>query len=94
MIFGESGSRCCVVNGAAARTCQVGDQIIVCSSTYVNEAQIAGLRPKILAFDRNNHIIDRLTYSVTRDSAERYCFEIRDEEGDVKPVPLRTADSN
>lgn len=94
VIFGEPGSRCCVLNGAAARTCQVGDQIIVCSSAYVDEAQIVRLRPIILAFDRNNHITDRMTYSVTRDGAERYGFEIRGEAGDVRPRPLRTADSN
>ncbi|MBR0713854.1 aspartate 1-decarboxylase [Bradyrhizobium liaoningense] len=94
VIFGQAGSRCCVLNGAAARTCQVGDQIIVCSSTYVNDAQIAGLRPKILAFDRNNHIVDRLTYSLTRDDAERYRFEILGEAGDVKPIPHRTMESN
>ncbi|MCK1394421.1 aspartate 1-decarboxylase [Bradyrhizobium sp. 1] len=94
VILGEPGSRCCVLNGAAARTCQVGDQIIVCSATYVDEAQIVQLRPKILTFDRDNHVSDRMTYSVTRDGAERYCFEILGEEGEVKPIPLRTADSN
>jgi len=94
VIFGERGSRCCVLNGAAARTCQVGDQIIVCSSTYVDETQVVRLIPTILTFDRNNHITERMTYSVTRDGAERYCFEIRGEAGDVKPIPLRTAESN
>ncbi len=79
VIFGAPGSRCCVLNGAAARTCQVGDQIIVCSSTYVDEAEIVRLKPRILTFDRDNHVSDRMTYSVTRDEAERYCFEILDD---------------
>lgn len=94
VIFGARGSRCCVLNGAAARTCQAGDQIIVCSSTYVDETQIVRLRPRILTFDRNNHIADRMTYSVTQDGAQRYCFEILGEAGDVKPIPLRAAESN
>jgi aspartate 1-decarboxylase len=34
VILGERGSRCCIVNGAAARTCQRGDELIVCSSIY------------------------------------------------------------
>ncbi|MBR1130912.1 aspartate 1-decarboxylase [Bradyrhizobium iriomotense] len=90
VMFGAPGSRCCVLNGAAARTCQVGDQIIVCSSTYVDEAQIVGLSPKILIFDGNNDISERITYSVTRDGAERCCFAILGEAGDVKSIPLRT----
>ena len=27
VIFGAVGSRCCILNGAAARTCQIGDQL-------------------------------------------------------------------
>lgn len=94
VIFGARGSRCCVLNGAAARTCQVGDQLIICSSSYLDEQRIVGLRPKILTFDRSNEIADRLTYSVTSDAAGRYGFEIIGETGDVKPLPLRTAVSN
>src|SRR5215210_7113755 len=29
VIYGEPGSRCCVLNGAAARTCQVRDEVII-----------------------------------------------------------------
>src|SRR5690606_31511162 len=28
VIYGERGSRCCILNGAAARTCQRGDEVI------------------------------------------------------------------
>ncbi len=93
VIFGARGSRCCVLNGAAARTCQVGDPIIICSSMYIDEAKIVRVKPKILAFDRNNQVTDRLTYSVTRDHAEHYSFEIMGETGDVKSIPLRAAES-
>lgn len=94
VIFGARGSRCCVLNGAAARTCQVGDQLIICSSSYLDEQRIVELRPKILTFDRSNEIADRLTYSVTSDAGGRYGFEIMGETGDVKTLPLRTAVSN
>jgi aspartate 1-decarboxylase len=94
VIFGARGSRCCVLNGAAARTCQVGDQLIICSSLYLDERRIVELRPKILTFDRSNQIADRLTYSVTSDAEGRYGFEIVGETGDVKTVPLSTAESN
>ncbi|MDA9465099.1 aspartate 1-decarboxylase [Bradyrhizobium sp. CCBAU 53415] len=94
VILGERGSRCCVLNGAAARTCQVGDQLIVCSSSLLDEQRIVELRPKSLTFDRSNLITDRLTYSVTSDAAGRYGFEIVGELGDIKALPLRSAESN
>src|SRR5688500_10485600 len=47
VIYGERGSRCCVLNGAAARTCQVGDQIIICSSSYLGEDRIKETSPRI-----------------------------------------------
>jgi aspartate 1-decarboxylase len=82
MIFGNSGSRCCILNGAAARTCQVGDQIIICSSIYLDERGIVDLKPKIIAFDRDNRIIDRLTYAISSNASGRYRFEITGEAGD------------
>lgn len=64
----------------------------MCSSTYVNETELVQLRPKILTFNRDNHVVEFLNYSVTRDDAEGCCFEILGEWGDVKSVPLRTAE--
>ncbi|MCK1743455.1 aspartate 1-decarboxylase [Bradyrhizobium sp. 139] len=92
VIFGARSSRCCVLYGAAARACQVGDQLIICSSSYVDEQRIVELKPKMLTFDRSNRVADRLTYSVTSDDAGRYGFEIIGQTGDVKVVALRTAD--
>ena len=90
VILGERGSRCCVLNGAAARTCQPGDQVIICNSVYVAEGEIVSLRPRVLTFDGDNHVTGRLTYEVTRDDDGEYRFAIRDESGTEKPVPLRT----
>ncbi len=88
VIFGERGSRCCVLNGAAARTCQPGDQIIICNSVYLDESRITSLKPKVLTFDENNNIRDRMSYSVYVDPQGRYTFEIFDEAHVSLPVPL------
>ena len=39
VIFGEAGSKCCILNGAAARTCQKGDEIIIAASEYINNPE-------------------------------------------------------
>jgi aspartate 1-decarboxylase len=89
VILRARGSHCCVLNGVAARTCQLGDQVIVCNSTYVDETQITQLKPRVLAFDRNYQIADRLFYSVIVDDAGRYRFDVAGESGDIKTIPLQ-----
>ncbi|ASY72361.1 aspartate 1-decarboxylase [Sinorhizobium fredii] len=91
VILGERGSRCCILNGAAARTCQPGDQVIICNSVYLDESRIPDLKPTVLTFDDNNHIRDRLTYSVELDERGKYTFSILDEEDRRQPVPLSVA---
>lgn len=93
VILGERGSRCCVLNGAAARTCQPGDEIIVCNSVYVPEDELVSLRPRILVFDAANHVIDRLAYKVDRDAEGRYAFSILDESGKASVTPLEVRTS-
>jgi len=34
------------------------------------------LKPKVLTFDRDNHVSERLTYSVELDVEGRYTFDI------------------
>ncbi|WP_192253358.1 aspartate 1-decarboxylase [Mesorhizobium silamurunense] len=88
VILGERGSRCCcIVNGAAARTCQPDDQIIVCNSIYLDEAQITSLKPRIVTFDQDNRIRDRLSYSVNLDAYGRYSFSILDEANAALAIP-------
>ena len=88
VILGERGSRCCVLNGAAARTCQKGDQIIICSSFYGDETEITKIRPNILTFNLQNEIVDRLQYRVGRDERGTFRFTILNEEGRHYPAPL------
>ena len=78
-----------MLNGAAARTCQPGDQIIICNSVYVTADEITTLKPRVLTFDSQNRIVDRLSYSVSLDESGRYRFAILDQNGIAKPVPLR-----
>jgi aspartate 1-decarboxylase len=94
VILGERGSRCCILNGAAARTCQAGDQVIICNSVYLDERQLTSLKPRVLTFDPENHIRDRLSYSVDRDALGRYSFSILDEAARALPVPLLVAKSD
>jgi aspartate 1-decarboxylase len=87
VILGERGSRCCILNGAAARTCQRGDQVIICNSVYVHERELTVLKPRVLTFDENNRVVDRLVYSVDRNVGGGYSFSILDEAHNAVPVP-------
>ncbi|MER8656210.1 MULTISPECIES: aspartate 1-decarboxylase [unclassified Mesorhizobium] len=78
VIYGERGSGCCVLNGAAARTCQIGDEIIVCSSAYISEHQIAEIKPRVLTFDRDNSVRDRMFYDVEISQDGTKTFAVRD----------------
>ena len=76
VIFGERGSRCCVLNGAAARTCQPGDPVIICNAVYADESTLTDIRPRILTFDRENRVTEVLAYVVDRDAQGRLGFAI------------------
>ena len=90
VILGERGSRCCIVNGAAARTCQPGDELIVCNAIYLPDESIAGLSPAVVTFDEVNNVVETLRYCVSWDGAGRYQFAILNETGTQLKVPLRT----
>ena len=91
VIYGERGSGCCILNGAAARTCQKGDQIIICSSEYLPSAQLEDHSPKILTFNPDNSVADRLRYEVGREADGRLKFAIKDDANHDLPIPLDEA---
>lgn len=66
VIHGEPGSRCCVLNGAAARTCQVGDELIIAASVEIEDQEITSLRPRVLIFDGNNRVRESLVDRIVR----------------------------
>jgi aspartate 1-decarboxylase len=77
VIWGERGSRCCVLNGAAARTCQPGDAVILAASAFVPLEQAHLQRPRVAVFDEDNRIVDLLQYQVDRDGSGRLSFRTR-----------------
>ncbi len=62
--------------------------MIICNSIYVPQGQITGMTPKILTFDQENNVIERLSYQVGIDATGRYQFSILNESGDKQPIPL------
>lgn len=74
VIWGERGSRCCVLNGAAARTCQPGDAVIIAAQTQVLPTQIESVRPRVALMDGQNRIRQLVEYQVGRDPEGRLQF--------------------
>ncbi len=78
VIYGEPGSGCCILNGAAARTCQKGDELIIAASEYAAApAELLHIRPRVLTFAGDNAIEDVLEYEVTEDAAYGYAFCVK-----------------
>ncbi len=76
VIYGERGSRCCILNGAAARTCQKGDVVIISASRYAAAREVYDQQPTVLTFDGENNVDEILRYKVGMDEQGRPSFEI------------------
>lgn len=66
VILGRRGSGCCVLNGAAARTCQVGDELIIAASADVEDGEIDALRPRVLVYGERNRIVEVIDSRIVR----------------------------
>lgn len=77
VILGEPGSACCVLNGAAARTCQVGDELIIAASVEIEEKDITSLQPRVLIFDEANQVRETLVDRILR-KADGSCTTLRE----------------
>jgi aspartate 1-decarboxylase len=90
VIFGEPGSSCCIVNGAAARLVQSGDEIIIAAKAQLNEPQqLYTLTPRVLTFGEGNTVTGRYRYEVFPNTARAYNFRMIDEtSGHAMPVPM------
>jgi len=64
VIYGTPGSRCCILNGAAAE--------------YVDPASLAGRRQTVLTFTPTNEIASIVTYQTESDGAGGYDFTIEE----------------
>ncbi len=77
VIYGKPGSRCCILNGAAARTCQQGDEVIICATEYLQKPEeLRELKPRVLIFGENNAVVERLQYSVGTDGDQGFTFDV------------------
>lgn len=88
VIYGTRGARQCILNGAAARTCQVGDQLIICANEMRPAADVTDLRPTVLTFTPENDIDEVLTYVAERNAEGRISFEIR-KAGEPQAIPYK-----
>ena len=79
VIYGVPGSCCCVLNGAAARTCQVGDEVIIAAADYVaGPEDLYALKPRILTFLPDNKVDQVLYYDVFKSEHHSHDFRIMD----------------
>jgi aspartate 1-decarboxylase len=76
VIYGERGSRACVLNGAAARSCQPGDPLIIVARARILPAQLTTHRPRVALFTAGNDVERLLEYRVARDAQGRLDFRI------------------
>jgi aspartate 1-decarboxylase len=78
VIYGERGSRCCILNGAAARTCQPGDEVIITACEYINDKmELYSLKPTVLTYNSDNSVAECLHYSVFETDDEEFNFEVK-----------------
>lgn len=61
---GQNGSGICCLNGAAARSCQVGDQIIVTSERSLPRRLISKYSVNVLTFSPDNKILGVTKYNL------------------------------
>jgi|SRR5215469_9897539 len=78
VIHGEPGSRCCILNGAAARTCQVRDEIIIAASTFCEPKGLYNLKPRVVTFLPDNKADRVLCYDVFKSDANDFDFRTID----------------
>jgi len=65
IIPGERGSRCCVLNGAAARTCQVGDELIIAAKASVSSDELCDFVSRVVTFCAENRVLHRYEHRLT-----------------------------
>ncbi len=76
VIHGKPGSRCCILNGAAARLVAPGDEIIIAASAFVQPNELHALRPKVVTFNPDNTVNEVLHYEVFETAEDPFAFRI------------------
>lgn len=67
---GERGSHCIEVNGAAARLCMQGDELIIITHCWLEREKSRDYRPKVIFVDKNNEIDKEYNYQSSKESFE------------------------
>ncbi len=76
---GEKGSGVVCLNGAAARSCQVGDEVIISLSKYITNDEMKSRKAKVLTFNHDskvNTIDEILEYDFSSSSDDDWQFKI------------------
>ena len=76
VIPGERGSRCCVLNGAAARTCQVGDELIIAAKASVSDDELCDFVSRVVIFCSENRVLHQHRHRMIKDSAGRWTMSV------------------
>ena len=63
---GAAGQRQIEMNGAMARLGGVGDRIIIMAFAWLEPGELAGHRPRVVALDAQNRIVERIDYDPIR----------------------------
>ena len=72
VIHGKRGSGCCVLNGAAARTCQIGDELIIAARADVANERLCEFLSRTVIFGADNRIARVITQQLQLTSAGNY----------------------
>lgn len=83
IILGAAGSRVCCLNGATARLCHVGDEMIIAASQYVQPDEVFNLTPRVATFDENNAVTHVFKYKSQRRSDGLIDFQTLDITNDI-----------
>lgn len=82
VIYGKPGSACCILNGSAARTCQVGDEVIISAVEYVQRPKdLCEIRPQVLTFNADNSVRGHIEYDVSINGDGDFDFNINSVSG-------------
>jgi aspartate 1-decarboxylase len=72
VIYGERGSRCCILNGAAARTCQIGDELIIAARANVSEAELCDFVSRTVIFCAENRVTHQIEQRLGKNPAGKW----------------------
>ena len=88
VVYGEKGSKCCILNGAAARLCQQGDELIIAASCEINPKELSDHKSKILTFTPTNDIDQILEYEIFKSEDFDFDFRITPQNSSHEPVSV------